>query len=222
MGGIADAGRPRRLVRGALPLFLFLLPALVRGAGAPALAADEDAARVVATVDWSIAVDGDLNEWGPADCISMDPAGERVGQRGVFTGWPEHEADVCTSWDAANLYVAVAVTDDALDAARVPPERRKVRARGSEKNAMFYYDHLKVFVRGPGKDTGLNIWVSPLPGTGRPSPGGEGSEPSRQPGSRCKPLPRLGLASTPTSWRFPGPGSSSTRSRRWCWTPCSW
>ncbi len=166
MGGIADAGRPRRLVRGALPLFLFLLPALVRGAGEPALAADEDAARVVATVDWSIAVDGDLNEWGPADCISMDPAGERVGQRGVFTGWPEHEADVCTCWDAANLYVAVAVTDDALDAARVPPERRKVRARGSEKNAMFYYDHLKVFVRGPGEDTGLNIWVSPLPGNG--------------------------------------------------------
>ena len=166
MGGIADAGRPRRLVRGALPLFLLLLAALVRGAGEPALAADEDAARVVATVDWSIAVDGDLNEWGPADCISMDPAGERVGQRGVFTGWPEHEADVCTSWDAANLYVAVAVTDDALDAARVPPERRKVRARGSEKNAMFYYDHLKVFVRGPGEDTGLNIWVSPLPGNG--------------------------------------------------------
>ena len=31
---------------------------------------------------------------------------------------------------------------------------------------MFFYDHLKVFVRGPGEDTGLNIWVSPLPGDG--------------------------------------------------------
>ena len=166
MGGVPDAGRPRQLVHRVLAVPLCLLPALVCGAEEPAAAAAGDAARVVASAGWSIEVDGDLNEWGPADCISMDPAGERVGQRGVFTGWPEHEADVCTSWDAANLYVAVAVTDDALDAARVPPERRKVRARGSEKNAMFYYDHLKVFVRGPGEDTGLNIWVSPLPGNG--------------------------------------------------------
>ena len=151
----------------ALALFICLLPALVRGAEEePAPAADGDAARVVAIVDWSVVVDGDLNEWGPADCIALDPAGDRVGHRGVFTGWPEQEADVCTSWDAANLYVAVAVTDDHLDAARVPPERRKVRASGSEKNAMFFYDHLKLFVRGPGEDTGLNIWVSPLPGDG--------------------------------------------------------
>ena len=153
-------------MREGLALFLCLLPALVRGAEEPAPVAVEDAPRVVAIVDWSVVVDGDLNEWGPADCIALDPAGERVGQRGVFTGWPEQEADVCTSWDAANLYVAVAVTDDHLDAARVPPERRKVRASGSEKNAMFFYDHLKVFVRGPGEDTGLNIWVSPLPGNG--------------------------------------------------------
>ena len=151
----------------ALAVIVCLLPALVRGAEEePAPAAAGDAARAVATVDWSVAVDGDLNEWGPADCIGLDPAGERVGQRGVFTGWPEHEADVCTSWDAANFYVAVAVTDDHLDAARVPPERRKVRASGAEKNAMFFYDHLKLFLRGPGEDTGLNVWVSPLPGDG--------------------------------------------------------
>ena len=148
-----------------LALFLCLLPALVRGAREePAPAGD--AARAVATVDWNVVVDGDLNEWGPADCIGLDPAEEYVGQRGVFSGWPEHEADVCTSWDAANFYVAVAVTDDHLDAARVPPERRKVRASGAEKNAMFFYDHLKLFLRGPGEGTGLNVWVSPLPGNG--------------------------------------------------------
>lgn len=165
MGGIADAGRRHRVVSRALALFLCILPALVRGAE-EAPAADGDAARSVAAGDWSVAVDGNLNEWGSADCIALDPAADRVGHRGVFTGWPEQEADVCTSWDAANLYVAVAVTDDHLDAAQIPPERRKVRASGSEKNAMFFYDHLKVFVRGPGEDTGLNIWVSPLPGDG--------------------------------------------------------
>ena len=151
----------------ALAAFLCILPALVRGAGEEIPAAAGDAARTVAAVDWSVAVDGDLNEWGPAGCIALEPAADRVGHRGVFSGWPEQEADVCTSWDAANLYVAVAVTDDHLDAAQVPPERRKVRAGGSEKNAMFFYDHLKVFVRGPGADTGLNLWVSPLPGEGK-------------------------------------------------------
>ena len=159
---LQDAGGPP--ASRALALLVCFLPALVLRAGEEAPAAD--APRAVAAADWSVAVDGDLNEWGPADCIPLDPADDRVGQRGVFSGWPEHEADVCTSWDAANFYVAVAVTDDHLDAARIPPERRKVRAGGSEKNAMFFYDHLKVFVRGPGEDTGLNLWVSPLPGDG--------------------------------------------------------
>ena len=222
VGGIADAGRRHRVVSRALAAFLCILPALVRGAGEEIPAAAGDAARTVAAVDWSVAVDGDLNEWGPAGCIALDPAADRVGHRGVFSGWPEQEADVCTSWDAANLYVAVAVTDDHLDAAQVPPARRKVRASGSEKNAMFFYDHLKVFLRGPGEDTGLNIWVSRCRGRGKPSPGGEGSAPSRRPGSPSWPLPGPARGFTPTSWPFRGPGSGSTRSPRWCWTRCSW
>ena len=82
VGGIADAGRRHRVVPRALALFLCLLPALVRGAGEEIPAAAGDASRTVAAVDWSVAVDGDLNEWGPADCIALDPGGDRVGHRG--------------------------------------------------------------------------------------------------------------------------------------------
>ena len=116
----------------------------------------------VVAVDWVIAVDGDLREWGAGQHIALDPGGDHVGLRGVFGGWPEYEAVVSTYWDAENLYIAAAITDDVLDAGHVAPENHKIRGPKGEKDAMFYHDHLKIFVRGPEADTGFNIWFSPL------------------------------------------------------------
>ena len=70
----------------------------------------------VVAVDWGIDVDGDLREWGAGQHIALDPGGDHVGLRGVFGGWPEYEAVVSTYWDAENLYIAAAITDDVLDA----------------------------------------------------------------------------------------------------------
>ena len=114
-----------------------------------------------------VALDGDLREWGEAAWIQVEPAGDGVGLRGVFGGDLDHEAVVLVQWDARYLYVAAAVHDDTLDAARVPPGKREWRGpAGERRDRMFYYDHMKLFVREPGADAGYNLWFAPPAGTG--------------------------------------------------------
>lgn len=114
-----------------------------------------------------VVVDGILREWGGAGTVALDPGGRDIGLRGVFRDADDHQADVFVMWDARHLYVAAAVRDDSLDARRVPPREREWISGRVRKDRMFYYDHLKVFVRGPGADVGTNLWVAPVTEAGR-------------------------------------------------------
>ena len=111
-------------------------------------------------------LDGILVEWGAPERIGLVPGGERVGVRGAFTGSSDHEADLYLMWDADYVYVAAAVVDDIVDAQQIPPDKSEWRGpSGERKDAMFYYDHLKIFLRGPEKPLGHTIWLSPANGT---------------------------------------------------------
>ena len=111
-------------------------------------------------------LDGILVEWGAPERIGLVPGGERVGVRGAFTGSADHEADLYLMWDADYVYVAAAVVDDIVDAQQIPPHRSEWRGpSGERKDAMFYYDHLKIFLRGPEQPLGHTIWLSPANGT---------------------------------------------------------
>ena len=111
-------------------------------------------------------LDGILVEWGAPERIGLVPGGERVGIRGAFTGSKDHEADLYLMWDADYVYVAAAVVDDTVDAQQIPPDKSEWRGpSGERKDAMFYYDHLKIFLRGPEQPLGHTIWLSPADGT---------------------------------------------------------
>ena len=111
-------------------------------------------------------LDGVLVEWGAPERIGLVPGGERVGVRGAFTGSEDHEADLYLMWDADYVYVAAAVVDDTVDAQQIPPDKSEWRGpSGERKDAMFYYDHLKIFLRGPEQPLGHTIWLSPANGT---------------------------------------------------------
>ncbi|MXX36956.1 MAG: hypothetical protein F4Y91_05240 [Gemmatimonadetes bacterium] len=111
-------------------------------------------------------LDGILIEWGAPERIGLVPGGERVGVRGAFTGSSDHEADLYLMWDADYVYVAAAVVDDIVDAQQIPPDKSEWRGpSGERKDAMFYYDHLKIFLRGPEQPLGHTIWLSPANGT---------------------------------------------------------
>ena len=111
-------------------------------------------------------LDGILVEWGAPERISLVPGDERVGVRGAFTGSADHEADLYLMWDADYVYVAAAVVDDTVDAQQIPPDKSEWRGpSGERKDAMFYYDHLKIFLRGPEQPLGHTIWLSPANGT---------------------------------------------------------
>ena len=111
-------------------------------------------------------LDGILVEWGAPERIGLVPGGERVGVRGAFTGSTDHEADLYLMWDADYVYVAAAVVDDTVDAQQIPPDKSEWRGpSGERKDAMFYYDHLKIFLRGPEQPLGHTIWLSPANGT---------------------------------------------------------
>ena len=111
-------------------------------------------------------LDGVLVEWGAPERIGLVPGGERVGVRGAFTGSADHEADLYLMWDADYVYVAAAVVDDTVDAQQIPPHKSEWRGpSGERKDAMFYYDHLKIFLRGPEQPLGHTIWLSPANGT---------------------------------------------------------
>ena len=107
-------------------------------------------------------LDGILIEWGAPERIGLVPGGERVGVRGAFTGAADHEADLYLMWDADCVYVAAAVVDDTVDAQQIPPDQSEWRGpSGERRDAMFYYDHLKIFLRGPKQPLGHTIWLSP-------------------------------------------------------------
>ena len=107
-------------------------------------------------------LDGILVEWGAPERIGLVPGGERVGVRGAFSGSEDHEADLYLMWDADYVYVAAAVVDDTVDAQQIPPDKSEWRGpSGERKDAMFYYDHLKIFLRGPEQPLGHTIWLSP-------------------------------------------------------------
>ena len=111
-------------------------------------------------------LDGVLVEWGAPERIGLVPGSERVGVRGAFTGPSDHEADLYLMWDADYVYLAAAVVDDIVDAQQIPPDKSEWRGpSGERKDAMFYYDHLKIFLRGPEKSLGHTIWLSPANGT---------------------------------------------------------
>lgn len=109
-----------------------------------------------------VVIDGNLREWGGATWIDIAPAGEGVGLRGVFDDDDDHDAVALLQWDAEFLYLAAAVTDDTLDAGRVAPDEREWQGSGGQrKDRLFYFDHMKVFLREPGADAGYNLWFSP-------------------------------------------------------------
>ena len=137
-------------------------------AWASLLAVGADGAEPVAVVPTAAkpTLDGILIEWGAPERIGLVPGGERVGVRGAFTGSADHEADLYLMWDADYVYVAAAVVDDTVDAQQIPPDKSKWRGpSGERKDAMFYYDHLKIFLRGPEQPLGHTIWLSPANGT---------------------------------------------------------
>ncbi len=121
-------------------------------------------AEVVA-IARSVQIDGVLEEWGAPRRIPLAPAGKQVGLRGAFEGPEDHEVDLYLMWDADLLYVGVVVEDDTLDVGRVGPGENVWEGPGGQrKDKMFYYDHLKVFVRGPDAELGYNVWISPSDG----------------------------------------------------------
>ena len=137
-------------------------------AWASLLAVGADGAEPVAVVPATSkpTLDGILVEWGAPERIGLVPGGERVGVRGAFTGSDDHEADLYLMWDADYVYVAAAVVDDIVDAQQIPPDKSEWRGpSGERKDAMFYYDHLKIFLRGPEQPLGHTIWLSPADGT---------------------------------------------------------
>ena len=109
------------------------------------------------------AINGGLNEWGASAWVPLDPAGAGVGLRGAYEEYPDHEADVFFYWDADFLYIGLSVVDDVVDGARILPAEQVWERGGQRKDKMFYYDHLKVFVRGPEQPVGYNIWAGPDP-----------------------------------------------------------
>ncbi len=107
-------------------------------------------------------VDGVLGEWGAARAIDIAPAGRGVGLRGAFDGIGDHWASVLLMWDADSLYIAASVIDDVLDRQPIAAGDNAWDGPGGErKDKMFYYDHLKVFLRGPEQPLGFNIWLAP-------------------------------------------------------------
>ena len=120
-------------------------------------------------VDRPPRIDGILVEWGAAEWVPIAPGGEDVGYRGGFDGPQDHEVDLYLMWDANFLYAAVAVVDDITDTGRIGPRDHVWKGPGGErKDAMFYYDHLKVFLRGPEAPLGFNVWVGPSDGEREP------------------------------------------------------
>ena len=137
-------------------------------AWASLLAVGADGAEPVAVIPATSkpTLDGILVEWGAPERIGLVPGGERVGVRGAFSGAEDHEADLYLMWDADYVYVAAAVVDDTVDAQQIPPDKSEWRGpSGERKDAMFYYDHLKIFLRGPEQPLGHTIWLSPANGT---------------------------------------------------------
>ncbi len=139
----------RWILRGALALCLLLMASDAR-------AVDVAVPLVKPTVD------GVLNEWGGVSAIDIAPAGDGVGLRGAFEDENDHWAAVHLSWDADSLYIAVSVLDDVLDRQPIGPGENVWEGPGGQrKDKMFYYDHLKVFLRGPEQPLGFNLWVAP-------------------------------------------------------------
>ena len=137
-------------------------------AWASLLAVGADGAEPITVVPTAAkpTLDGILVEWGAPERIGLVPGGERVGVRGAFAGADDHEADLYLMWDADYVYVAAAVVDDIVDAQQIPPDKSEWRGpSGERKDAMFYYDHLKIFLRGPEQPLGHTIWLSPADGT---------------------------------------------------------
>jgi len=115
---------------------------------------------VIPPIDMEL--DGYLREWGPAERIPLAPGGKEIGLRGVFSDEGDHEADAFAMWDATYLYFAVAVSDDQIDFGRVRPQDKIWHGpQGARKDRMFYFDHLKIFVRGQGAAFGHHVWVGP-------------------------------------------------------------
>ena len=135
----------------------------------------------VVAVDRPPVIDGVLVEWGAPEWIPIAPGGKNVGVRGAFAGEEDHEADAYLMWDADFIYVAVAVVDDSTDVSRVEPGDHVWNGpSGERKDKMFYFDHLKVFLRGPDAPLGFNVWFAPTDGVQGPFWwGGRQRNPSR-------------------------------------------
>jgi hypothetical protein len=107
-------------------------------------------------------IDGVLTEWGLAPGVEVSTGGDGIGVRGAFEGEADHWANIGLMWDADSLYVAVSVIDDVLDVKRIDAGDNVWKGpSGERKDKMFYYDHLKVFLRGPEQPLGFNLWISP-------------------------------------------------------------
>ena len=123
----------------------------------------------VVAVDRPPRIDGVLVEWGAPEWIPIVPSGKKVGVRGVFTGEDDHEVDAYLMWDADFIYAAVVVVDDSTDVSRVEPGDHVWNGpSGERKDKMFYFDHLKVFLRGPEAPLGFNVWFAPTDGVQGP------------------------------------------------------
>ena len=133
--------------------------ALLSSAGATAVTAEPP---VLAT-DRTVVVDGMLDEWAAPDPLHIRPGDGPVGVRGGFNGARDHYVDIYLMWSAAHLYIAVSVEDDRQDAVRIAPEQYVWKGPGgARKDRMYYYDHLKVFLRAPKANLGYNLWVAPV------------------------------------------------------------
>lgn len=127
------------------------------------------AAVEVEVAQWPLEIDGYLSEWGGVLPVALVPGGPEIGVRGAFTGTEDHEADVLAQWDADFLYLAVAVSDDVIDIARIPPSHQVWTGDdGVRKDRMFYHDHLKIFVRESTANLGNNLWIAPKLDDGAP------------------------------------------------------
>ena len=156
MGG--DATAQFHLNRGSVG------PAWLLALGAASAVAVDGAAEpppIIAT-DRSVTPDGILEEWGAAKPLHIRHGDGPVGVRGGFGGESDHYVDIYLMWGVDHIYVAVVVEDDRLDIAHIPPAEYVWNGQGGQrKDKMYYFDHLKVFLRAPRANLGYNIWIAP-------------------------------------------------------------
>lgn len=75
----------------------------------------ENGPDLVANPVTAVSIDGDLSDWDSATCQQVDTAEQiTFGEASAWSGPDDLSGRVCYGWDEDNLYLAFAITDDAI------------------------------------------------------------------------------------------------------------